>query len=185
MEVAGNGQRAYAQSTRVYAPTRGANAYAYAEALPKREPEARPAPKPRPRPQPRAKEQKHLSAACRFALVFTIAAVAVAMLFVMYRYSLIAGEYQKVNTLKEQITESQLRVNALNVKLQCAVSIDDAQAAAKRLGMTYPTASQFVRAGDALPGGGAPADAETSPGTDGGAEPAPDTGGEEAPSEGA
>lgn len=73
-------------------------------------------------------------------------------MFVVSRYSRIAGEYLVVNDLKTKIEETQLRVRTLNVELECAVSIQNVQDAAARLGMTYPQADQYVRVGDALPG---------------------------------
>lgn len=150
MEVAGKRQTQAAYSaSRVYSPTRGANAYAYAPAVaPVEQPYA---PAPQPKKAPRPKQRPVLSIGCRAAMLFGIATVAAACLFVVSRYSRIAGEYLAVNDLKTKIEETQLRVRTLNVELECAVSIQNVQDAAARLNMTYPKADQYVRVGDALP----------------------------------
>ena len=69
---------------------------------------------------------------------------------VVSRFASIAVQYSAVNQLKSDIENAQLRIGALNVALECAVSIQDIQDAAKRFGMTYPTASQYVRTGDTM-----------------------------------
>ena len=167
MEVAGKRQTKAAYSaSRVYSPTRGANAYAYAPAAaPVEQPHA-PAPQPQKAPRPKPKQRPALSMGCRAAMLLGIAAVAAACLFVVSRYSRIAGEYLVVNDLKTKIEETQLRVRTLNVELECAVSLQNVQDAAARLGMTYPKADQYVRVGDALPAvAGAGTAAEANNGT--------------------
>ncbi len=153
MEVAGNRhtQTAYTASTRVYSPTRGANAYAYAPAAAPVRPVEQPVVSPKLQQRPRKQPRPALSTGCRIAMLFAIATVAAAALFVVFRYNRIAGEYLEVNQLKTDIEAAELRVRALNVELECAVSIQNVQDAAARLGMTYPTAEQYVCAGDALP----------------------------------
>ncbi len=155
MEVAGNRRRAAYTASRVYSPTRGANAYAYAPAAAPAQPVEQPKVAPKPQQKPKSKTRPALSAGCKVAMLFAIATVAAASLLVVFRYACIAGDYLEVNQLNSDMEAAQLRINALNVELECAVSIQNVQDAAARLGMTYPTADQFVRAGDALPASGA------------------------------
>ncbi len=150
MEVANKRQThsAYSTATRMYSPTKGSSAYAYAqEAV---APEPKQAPQKAPRPKALPKVRSELSLGCRWALLCSVLLLAAASLAVVFRYSDIASQYAVVNQLKSDIESAELRVRELNVKLECAVSIQDAQDAAARFGMTYPTASQYVRAGDAL-----------------------------------
>lgn len=150
MEVANKRQAhsAYSSATRMYSPTKGSSAYAYAQEAaapqPKRQPQAAPQPKARPKARP------ELSMGCKWALLCSLLLLAAASLAVVFRYADIASQYAVVNQLKSDIESAELRVKELNVKLECAVGIQDAQDAAVRFGMTYPTASQYVRAGDAL-----------------------------------
>lgn len=148
MEVASkqHAQTAYSAATRVYSPTRGSSAYAYAQAAaaPQPQPQQRPQPKPRPQQRPQ------LSLGCRWTLLVTVIMLAAASLVVVSRFASIAEQYNQINQLKSDIQGAQLRIGALNVALECAVSIQDIQDAAQRFGMTYPTASQYVRAGDTL-----------------------------------
>lgn len=150
MEVASkrHAQTAYSATTRVYSPTRGSSAYAYAQVAaapqPQQQPQQRPQPKPRPQQRPL------LSLGCRWALLVTVMTLAAASLVVVSRFASIAVQYSEVNQLKSDIEDAQLRIGALNVALECAVSIQDIQDAAQRFGMTYPTASQYMRTGDTL-----------------------------------
>ncbi len=155
MEVAGNRHRAAYTASRVYSPTRGANAYAYAPAAAPAQPVEQQKTAPKPQQRQKTKARPALSTGCKAAMLFAITVVAAASLFVVFRYARIAGSYLEVNQIKSDMEAAQLRINALNVELECAVSIQNVQDAAARLGMTYPTADQFVRAGDALPGAGA------------------------------
>ncbi len=153
MEVAGNRQTrtAYTASTRIYSPTRGANAYAYAPAPAPVQPVEQPKVTVKPQQRPKSQPRPMLSAGCKVTMLFAIFTVAAACLFVVFRYALIAGDYLEVNQIKTDMEAAQLRIRTLNVELECAVSIQNVQEAAARLGMTYPTADQFVRTGDALP----------------------------------
>jgi cell division protein FtsL len=139
------GRPVYAPATKIYAPTRGSLAYAPGTAVPQPQPE----PVQRPtRPQPagaaRTAAVPRFSNVRKAAIVFACLLVAAMFLMVLFRYEKISAQYATVNGLKSQIEETQLRLKALNVQLQCAVSIDDAREAAQNVGMTYPDASQFV-----------------------------------------
>lgn len=65
--------------------------------------------------------------------------------FVLVRYERITDEYAVVNSLKDDIEETNLSLAALNVELQLAVSLEDAKEVAERMGMDYPTADQIRR----------------------------------------
>ncbi|MDD3921294.1 MAG: hypothetical protein PHO41_09015 [Eubacteriales bacterium] len=142
-------------NSRVYAPTRGTAAYAYA--LPAYEPEVQPVPEPRQEPERRAKpaaspqRKQHLSIGGKIMIVFSLGLMTVTLLLVIARYADISAQHLEINQIKENIKTTELRLAELNVALQCTVSIKDAQAAAARLGMTYPESSQYVRVGDPLP----------------------------------
>lgn len=153
MEV--NGRRyGRAQDALKRAHFEGALAYAYQHAA-----EAQPAKAPLPKEQPRPVEQQkrrravkaRLSTGCRVSLFAGMLVLSAALLLLLYRYNFITEQYAAVNRLNTSISEAQRRVRALNVTLECAVSIQDAQDAAQSWGMTYPNADQYVRAGDRLP----------------------------------
>ncbi|OQB24621.1 MAG: hypothetical protein BWY11_00971 [Firmicutes bacterium ADurb.Bin182] len=93
----------------------------------------------------KAQLQKKRRLLMRFVSVCGVLAVLSALLIVMVGYERIAGEYAAVNTLKADIEQTRLNLEALNVSLQYAVSLDKASAAALQLGMDYPAAGQIVR----------------------------------------
>ena len=160
MEQTGR-QRAYV-NTRVYSPTRGSSAYAYETAAapqyapqpqptPRKQPAQDPQRRPLPQPKRRRKAQPTLSPGSRAALLFSVIVLSGALLFAVMRYYTIVKQHIVVNELQQSIETSGRNIRALNIELECAVSINDVQEAAERMGMTYPDASQYVRAGDALP----------------------------------
>lgn len=131
----------YAPVTRVYS-----HSAAYAEPVvdpdiygrPQREPEIdREA-------ERNARLQRKRRLLLRLASVCSVLAALSALLFIMVRYEKISVEYAAVNALREDIEETRLNLDALNVTLQYAVTLDEARAAAERLGMVYPDAGQFV-----------------------------------------
>jgi hypothetical protein len=133
----------YAPVTRVYshsaastAPAIDPNIYGHPEQAPKIDREA----------ERRARLLKKHRLLLRLASVCAVLAALSALLFIMVRYEKISGEYAAVNELKKDIEETRLNLDALNVSLQYAVTLDEARAAAERLGMVYPQAGQFVRA---------------------------------------
>ncbi|MDL2234541.1 hypothetical protein LJC07_00100 [Christensenellaceae bacterium OttesenSCG-928-L17] len=145
-------------NTRVYSPTHGTSAYAYEPATapnyapaPGREPEREPRRQPLPQPQKKRKLQPALSRASKAALLLSIVLISCALLFAVMGYYNISKQYIAVNELQQSIDVAERNIRALNIELECAVSINDIQEAAQRLGMTYPAASQYVRAGDAIP----------------------------------
>ena len=88
----------------------------------------------------------------RVAILAGVCLTAAALLLVLVRYAKIAAEYSTVNSLKSDIEQAELNLAALNVELQLAVSLEDAEATAKAAGMSYPTASQIHRVGEPLSG---------------------------------
>ncbi len=156
MEVRANpqAQERYAPSARIYAPMHGSIAYAYqnaaAEALPTRREKRQPEPEQKPLERRRVRRQP-LTNAGKLLLILSILVISASGLLVISGYERIAAEYKVVNQLKKDIDQTELRLAELNVALECAVNLDDAKAAAKRMGMTYPTAEQYVQVGNALP----------------------------------
>ncbi len=146
MEVAGRTRvrNTYTSATRVYSPSRSSIAYAYEPVIPlpqKQESQERP----KPRRQP---SEKLLTPGCRWALLLTMAVLATSSLIIVFRFANIAGSYAQINKMKSAISAAELRIRELNVSLECAVSINDAKEAARRFGMAYPDASQYVRVGE-------------------------------------
>lgn len=91
------------------------------------------------------------SALSRIGMVFAGFLLAAMILFTLTGYERITRAYADVNVLNNAIDETNLRIAALDVQIECAVTIRDAQEAAERLGMQYPSPSQYVRVGDYIP----------------------------------
>jgi len=95
------------------------------------------------------------------------------ILFTLAGYERISRAYADINALNTETDSTKLRINELDVQIECAVTIQDAQKIAEAYGMRYPEKSQYVRIGDPLPfSGGAPTEA---PQTDTAATAQPDT----------
>lgn len=139
----------YAPVTRVYSYSRSATAVNYeAVTAPKPvmpRPKPVPAPAPKVQAQPVPKADPHLGR--KVLSIASVVVVAIALLMVIMRYSMIASQYAEVNQLKEDIEASNLNIASLDVKLQCAINLDDARDAAQAAGMGYPTAEQIVKVG--------------------------------------
>lgn len=101
----------------------------------------------------------------RIGMIFCAFLLAGMILFMLTGYERIARAYADINTLNDAIELTELRIAELDVSIECAVTITQAQEAARNAGMTYPTQSQYVRIGSAIPvtsaslAGSAPADA--------------------------
>lgn len=87
------------------------------------------------------------------------------VLFTLAGYERISRAYADINALNTEIDSTNLRINELDVQIECAVTIQDAQKIAEAYGMRYPEKSQYIKIGDPLPfSGGAPTDSpEASP----------------------
>lgn len=83
-----------------------------------------------------------------------ILAAAAAILLVMVRYADIAAQYAVVNDYKSTIEANQRTLVELEVRLNSAVSLDEAREAALAAGLSYPTASQIVSIDDTGAGSG-------------------------------
>ena len=73
-----------------------------------------------------------------------VLAAAAAILLVMVRYSDIAVQYAVVNDYKTTIEENNRTLAELEVRLNSAVSLEEAREAALAAGLGYPAASQIV-----------------------------------------
>ena len=66
------------------------------------------------------------------------------VLFILTGYEKITRAYADINTLSNEIEQTNLRIVALNVEIECAVTIQQAQEAASRFGMVFPDTSDSV-----------------------------------------
>lgn len=73
------------------------------------------------------------------------------VLFMLTGYERITRAYADINTLNDEIEQTNLRITELDVQIECAVTIQDAQEAAERFGMRYPDPSQYVKSGSYIP----------------------------------
>ena len=163
------GRRKDAPSTRLYAPTRDTEAYAYdpetgerLEAAPlKATPIA-------------ARARSELKLSARIGIMFCAFVFAGMLVFVLSGYERISRAYSGINELNDEIEQIRLRINTLEADIECAVTMEQAQAYAESRGMRYPTQSQYLQSGSPIPvtGGTSPAgDAPDGGDGDGGAEP--------------
>jgi len=115
--------------------------------------------------------------ASRIGIMFSGFLFAGMVLFTLSGYERTSRAYADVNAINSEIDDTELRIKALDVQIECAVTIQDAQETAERYGMQYPTQSQYVRIGGSIPvsgnavSGSAPTGSdlgigETVPGTD-------------------
>ena len=117
-------------------------------------------------------EKREISGLGRVGLIISGFLLAGMVLFTLAGYERISRAYADINTLNDEIELTELRINELDVQIECAVTIQDAQKIAEAYGMRYPEKSQYVKIGDPLPfSGGVPtakpddAAATTSPAT--------------------
>ncbi len=76
---------------------------------------------------------------------FGIMAVAAVLLLMLVRYAAITEQYSVINDMKTTIVESQRNLAELKVKLNSAVTLEEARDAALSAGMSYPAADQIVK----------------------------------------
>lgn len=96
-------------------------------------------------------EKPQMTALGRVGLIISGFLFAGMVLFTLSGYERIARAYADINALNNEIDLTELRINELNVQIECAVTIQDAQQAAESYGMRYPEKGQYVRIGDPLP----------------------------------
>lgn len=87
----------------------------------------------------------------RIGVMFSAFLLAGMILFTLFGYEQISRAYADINTLKDEIELTQLRITALDVEIECAVTIQQAQEAAEAAHMRYPTQSQYTKIGDRIP----------------------------------
>lgn len=102
-------------------------------------------------PVPAHMQQTEMSSAGRIAILGCIFLLACMILFVLFGYERITRAYTDVNTLEKQIDDVKLHISELNVSIECAVTIEQAEKAALAAGMVYPTRSQILATGEAIP----------------------------------
>lgn len=94
--------------------------------------------------QPAAKPVHSYSLIHKLLTTCAVLAAAAAILLVMVRYSDIAVQYAMVNDYKTTIEENDRTLAELEVRLNSAVSLEEAREAALAAGLGYPAASQIV-----------------------------------------
>ncbi len=118
----------------------GAEAYPFNPAV-----KTRPAPKTRKKPNASDKPSPARLFFKKAGVLATVVFIAAALIGILMRYAEISTEYNKVNTLKSDISQCEIELTELAVKLNSAVSIDEAREAAEEAGMDYPGADQIVK----------------------------------------
>ena len=120
-------------------------------------------------------EKQEITGLGRVGLIISGFMLAGMVLFTLAGYERISRAYADINTLNNEIELTELRINELDVQIECAVTIQDAQKVAEAYGMQYPEKNQYVKIGDPLPfNNSTPAIAAGSEGT-ATETPAPDT----------
>lgn len=87
----------------------------------------------------------------RIGIMFSGFLFAGMMIFTLSGYERISRAYADINVINSEMESARLRIKALDVQIECAVTILDAQETAERYGMQYPVQAQYVRAGAAIP----------------------------------
>jgi hypothetical protein len=119
-------------------------------------------------------EKPELNPLARIGLILCGFIFSGMVLFTLTGYERITRAHADINSLNTEIETTKLRINELDVQIECAVTIQDAQAVAEAYGMQYPEQSQYVKIGDALPFSGSAPLTDTQ--TDGDTQPEQGTG---------
>lgn len=96
-------------------------------------------------------EKPEMTSLGRIGLIISGFIFAGMVLFTLSGYERISRAYADINALNSEIDLTDLRINELDVQIECAVTIQDAQEVAEAYGMKYPDRDQYVRIGDRLP----------------------------------
>ena len=96
-------------------------------------------------------EKPEMTSLGRIGLLISGFLFAGMVLFTLSGYERISRAYADINALNKEIELTELRINELDVQIECAVTIQDAQKVAEAYGMRYPENDQYVRIGDPLP----------------------------------
>ena len=103
-------------------------------------------------PEPGVRVEKpEMTSLGRVGLIISGFIFAGMVLFTLSGYERISRAYADINALNSEIDLTDLRINELDVQIECAVTIQDAQEVAEAYGMQYPDREQYVRIGDRLP----------------------------------
>ncbi len=94
--------------------------------------------------------QREMTTFERGLIMFFSFLLASMIVFVLSGYERISKAYSDINTLNKSIDSVKLHISELNVAIECAVTIDDAEAAAIDAGMVYPTINQIHSSDDPL-----------------------------------
>ena len=120
------------------------------EAQEKRAPRTRTGAKTAPEPGVRV-DKPEMTSLGRIGIIISGFLFAGMVLFTLSGYERISRAYADINALNNESDLTDLRINELEVQIECAVTIQDAQQVAEAYGMKYPEQGQYVRIGDALP----------------------------------
>ena len=107
-------------------------------------------------------EKPELNPLARIGLILCGFIFSGMVLFTLTGYERITRAYADINSLNDEIDETKLRINELDVQIECAVTIQDAQAVAEEYGMQYPEQDQYVKIGDPLPFSGSDTTTDTA-----------------------
>ena len=110
-------------------------------------------------------EKPELNPLARIGLILCGFIFAGMVLGTLTGYERISRAYADINALNTEIDSTKLRINELDVQIECAVTIQEAQAVAEANGMQYPEQSQYIKIGDPLPFSGSDYAATTEPST--------------------
>lgn len=140
-------RRANNAGTRLYTPSRDSAAFSYDPETGEpvlTDAEGKPIPVP-------LSMQREMTSLERIGIMICAFVFAGMILFTLSGYERISRAYADINTLNDEIEEIELHISELNVSIECAVTIDQAEAAALAAGMAYPTRAQIYTAGDPIP----------------------------------
>lgn len=110
-------------------------------------------------------EKPEITPLGRIGLIISGFIFAGMVLFTLSGYERISRAYADINALNTEIEDTELRINELDVQIECAVTIQEAQQVAEAYGMQYPDNSQYIKIGDALPFSGSTVDTTDTTGT--------------------
>lgn len=97
------------------------------------------------------RQQRELSTFERVVIMACTFVFAAMVIFVLSGYERITRAYADINILTSEIEKVNLHISELNVSIECAVTIEQAEAAAQAAGMTYPTQNQIYSPGERIP----------------------------------
>ena len=98
----------------------------------------------------------------RIGMIVSAFLLAGMVLFMLFGYEQISRAYADINTLNNEIELTKLRITALDVEIECAVTIQQAQEAAEAAGMRYPVQGQYLKIGERIPISGAAPQTDTT-----------------------